>query len=397
MEKLYRTFDLKLNASKSNFRRYLYNDIDWNERLISLTGARGVGKTTLLLQHIKENFKINEETLFVSLDDVYFTGNTLIDLAENFYTKGGRHLFLDEVHKYPTWSKEIKNIYDTYPELKIVFTGSSILEIYKGAADLSRRAVSFKLKGLSFREYLKLKYNISFDKIEFKEIIENHTELTDIITKEIHPLKYFKGYLESGYYPYFVEGEKFYSQKVNNTLNLILETYLPSVIGLSYTNIYKIKKLLYILSTTSPYKPNITKLSSQLETNRANILQFLDFLKRSDILHLLKGITKGDSILTKPDKVYLENSNLIYALAHENPNIGTVRETFFMNQLSHSHFVSTPKNGDFMVDEKFTFEIGGKNKNADQIKDIKNAFVAADDIETGYENKIPLWLFGFLY
>ncbi|MBT7995125.1 MAG: AAA family ATPase, partial [Bacteroidetes bacterium] len=360
-------------------------------------GARGVGKTTLLLQHIKENFKINEETLFVSLDDVYFTGNTLIDLAENFYTKGGRHLFLDEVHKYPTWSKEIKNIYDTYPELKIVFTGSSILEIYKGAADLSRRAVSFKLKGLSFREYLKLKHKISFDKIEFKEIIENHTELTDIITKEIHPLKYFKGYLESGYYPYFVEGEKFYSQKVNNTLNLILETDLPSVIGLSYTNIYKIKKLLYILSTTSPYKPNITKLSSQLETNRANILQFLDFLKRSDILHLLKGITKGDSILTKPDKVYLENSNLIYALAHENPNIGTVRETFFMNQLSHSHFVSTPKNGDFMVDEKFTFEIGGKNKNADQIKDIKNAFVAADDIETGYENKIPLWLFGFLY
>ncbi len=397
MERLYRTFDLKLKAVKTDIRRSLYENFDWDERLISLIGARGVGKTTILLQHIKENFKINNEILFVSLDDVFFTINTLIDLVEIFYAKGGKYLFIDEVHKYPNWSREIKNIYDTYAEIKIVFTGSSILEIYKGEADLSRRAINYELKGLSFREYLRIKHKISFDKIMLDDIITNHREICGEITKEIHPLKYFSKYLEGGYYPYFLEGEKYYHQKINNTLNLMLEIDLPSVLGLNYANVFKIKKLLYILSETSPNNPNITKLSSQIETNRATTLQFLSYLKRLDILHLLKSSGKGDGILTKPDKVYLENPNLMYALASKTPNIGTVRKSFFMNQLANLHEVSTPKTGDFFIDEKYIFEVGGKNKSFEQIKNSKNSYIAADDIETGYGNKIPLWLFGFLY
>ena len=387
-----------INNTTTEFIRYLFYEIDWNDRLIAVKGSRGVGKTTLLLQHIKLNFELDDKVLYASLDDIYFQGNTLVELAEEFHLNGGEYLYLDEVHKYANWSIELKNIYDNHPKLHVVFTSSSLLQIYKGDADLSRRAVSYDLNGLSFREYLSLAENVDLKAYTLEEILAGHKKITAQITQEIKIIPHFKKYLKMGCYPYFLESENTYYQKINNVVNLILETDVPAVFHTEYKTIYKLKKLLYVIAMSVPFQPNITKLSAMIDTkSRSSTLLYLDYLEKSKLTINLKTSAKGKNYLVKSDKIYLENTNLMYVIGDVIKNEGNIRETFFINQLRSQHQVNTSKTSDFLVDNKFTFEVGGKHKKSAQNKGVKNAFVAADNIEVGYKNKIPLWLFGLLY
>ena len=397
MERLFEGFLTKLKGVESYFIRYLNAQIDWTDRLIGIKGGRGTGKTTLLLQHIQIHIKPGVEVLYVSLDELYFTSHTLTDLADDFVKAGGRHLFLDEVHKYPGWSREIKNLYDTYKDLQIVFTGSSMLEISKGDADLSRRAVVYELTGLSFREFLLIEKRLTFPVVKWQDILVDHVDMAQDISKKLKPLPSFKDYLKFGYYPYFQENKKNYHQRLAATINLVIESDLPAIEHVDYSTIQKLKKLLYILSTSVPFKPNIQKLSEQIHATRGSTLLYLDYLKNAQLLSLLRGETEGNSYMNKPDKIYLNNTNLLYALAPENANVGTLRETFFYNQLQSTSSITSSERADFTINKKMTFEIGGKNKPTDQIKGLSNMYIAADEIEIGLRNKIPLWLFGFLY
>ena len=397
MDSLMRHYNRLLNAVSTTHHRYLYNEIDWNNRLIAITGARGTGKTTMLLQYIKENFANRSKALYTSLDNIWFTKNSLSDLVERFQAFGGTHLFLDEVHRYPTWSIEIKNIYDSYPDLHIVFTGSSILEIYKSNADLSRRAISYHLYGLSFREFLSFENNIHIDPLSLNDILLKHQTIAGNITSTIKILPEYKKYLQYGYYPFYKEGVKDYALRLHNIVNTILENDLPAVENIEYITIQKIKKMLMIISSLVPFSPNITKLSTEIEANRANTLRYLGYLEKAGLIISYLSAQKGMSAMNKPNKIYLENTNLLYALTYSDVNPGNIRETFFANQMNVLHKLATTKQGDFIVDNIYTFEIGGSNKSFDQIKDLANSFIAIDDIETGFGNRIPLWMFGLLY
>jgi len=396
MDSLIKNFTRILNALPVQHRRYLYQDIDWEGRLIGVTGTRGTGKTTLLLQYLKDNFPKKENVLYASLDNIYFTKNSLLDLAEKFDAYGGTHLFLDEVHRYPTWAIELKNIYDSFPKMHVVFTGSSMLEIYKSNADLSRRAISYELKGLSFREFLLLEHNLDFPVLTLKEILKNHCTIASDIVGKIKILPEFKKYLKYGYYPIYKEGLKSYSLRLQNAVNTVLDNDLPSVEKVEYNTIFKIKKLLLVLASLVPYVPNINALSNEIETNRANTLRYLEYLKRAGLIQMFLYPQKSMKMLSKPDKIYLNNSNLLYTLADENTNIGNVRETFFANQVSAKYTVNISQRGDFQV-EGSVFEVGGKTKSYKQIKDLPESYLVIDETEVGYGNKVPLWLFGFLY
>lgn len=398
MNKLIEIFQSRIKYADLSFKRYLWDEINFKNRLIALTGARGVGKTTLLLQYIKQNLSDKiEDTIYISLDNLYFTKTTLYHFTENFVKQGGKYMFIDEVHKYPDWSIEIKNIYDNYPELKIVLTGSSAINIFKGQGDLSRRIIAYKMNGLSFREFLLLKYGKKFPTYTLKQILNDANEITSYINTEIRPLKYFNEYLKLGYYPYFQEDEQGYHKRIEQTVNEIIETDMPVIEQISYTAVYNIRKLLAILSEIVPYKPNILRLSKQIGINRDTLLKYLSWLERAELLLLLKTNTYGISKLNKPEKIYLNNTNLLYALTETTPNTGTLRETFFYNQLNVKHKIRYTDKGDFIVDDKIIFEIGGKNKTTKQIAGLNNAYIAADNIEYAYKNFIPVWLFGFLY
>lgn len=396
-EVLYQNSNRLLEATNCDYFRYLYKEIDWENRLIGITGPRGTGKTTMILQHIKTNFTERRKALYVSLDHLFFTRNSLLELADKFHTFGGTHLFIDEVHRYPNWSIEIKNIYDSYPGLHIVFTGSSILEIYKSNADLSRRAISYHLSGLSFREFLYLEAQIELPVFTLNEIVKNHPDIVSTITNKIKILPEFQKYFEYGYYPFYKEGVKSYHSKLQNVVNTILENDLPSVETVEYATILKIKKMLMIVSALVPFSPNMTSLSRELETNRASVMKYLNYLQKAGLVKVLSAQGSGMNQMSKPEKIYLDNTNLIHALATSNVNEGNVRETFFANQCAIKHKVSASKQGDFMIDDKYVFEVGGKNKKFAQIKNLENSFIAMDGIESGFGNKIPLWLFGFIY
>lgn len=396
-EALYQNYSRLLDATVTNYFRYLYNDIAWGNRLIGITGPRGTGKTTMILQHIKTTFTDRRKALYVSLDNIWFTKNSLVELADQFHAYGGTHLFIDEVHRYPNWSIEIKNIYDSYPALHITFTGSSILEIYKSNADLSRRAVSYHLSGLSFREFLNFEMGSELPVFALTEIIENHQNIVSTITSKTKVLPEFQKYLEYGYYPFYKEGIKSYSSKLGNVVNTILENDLPSVEAIEYGTIIKIKKILMIISSLVPFSPNLTSLSSEIETNRASTIKYLGYLQKAGLIRMLQAQGNSMSVMNKPEKIYLDNTNLAYCLATSNVNQGNARETFFANQCAVGHKLSTCKQGDFMVDDKYIFEVGGKNKGYSQIKNIEDSYIAMDDIESGFGNKIPLWLFGFTY
>lgn len=391
-------FSTRLRNVSLDFKRYLYYNIDWTNRLIAIKGSRGVGKTTLLLQYIKENYKVDGSVLYVSLDDIYFQANSLVDLGEDFYQKGGKYLFLDEVHKYSNWSLEIKNLYDNYTDLHIVFTSSSLLEINKGEGDLSRRSVNYDLKGLSFREYLEFEHQIEYTPVSLEDVLDSHMEISSDITQKIKILPLFQSYLNVGYYPFYKESIDTYHQKLNSIINQIIESDIPSVYTTEYQTIYKLKKLLYILSTSVPFQPNITQLSQKINTtSRSSTLQYLDYLAKAGLINNLKTSAKGNNYLVKPDKIYLENTNLIYAIGENQMEVGNIRETFFLNQTSVLNKVNTSKESDFLINGKYTIEVGGKHKKFKQIKDITDSFVVSDNIEIGFGNKIPLWLFGFLY
>ena len=398
MNKLFQYSISRISSVNTGFKRYLWNKIDWNNRLIVITGARGVGKTTLLLQYIKENLAENpDEVIYVNLDDLYFSKNTIVDFADEFVKRGGKYLFLDEVHKYNNWSQEIKNIYDYFNELKIVITGSSALDIFKGKADLSRRAIMYKMQGLSFREYIALKYNHLFPVLNLDQILTNPSSYISEILDKIKPVKLFEEYLKTGYYPFFLEDEQNFHIRLKQTVNHVLDSDLPSVEKIDFYSVHKLRKLLSILTEIVPFKPNILKLSKQVEVSRETLIKYLYLLSRADLLMLLQTDTLGISKMNKPEKVYLNNSNLAYALSYTQVNKGTLRETFFYNQLSEGHNVLYSGKSDFLVNNKYTFEIGGKTKTRKQIQDIDKAYIAADNIEYAQGNKIPLWLFGFLY
>jgi len=394
MEDLINISKKKINNVATEFSRYLVTIIDTERQLTGIKGARGSGKTTLLLQLLKT--KKESEVLYISLDNLYFTTHTLFDLASEVAKKGIIYLYIDEVHKYPNWSQEIKNIYDSFEELKVIFTSSSALEINKGKYDLSRRALIFELAGLSFREFLELKYAIKFPVLEFEDIINNHETIANTYLKNFKPFKYFHEYLKVGYYPFFINEKEFYHQQLKETINLVIETDLPAIYNLDFNSVLKLKKLIYIIGAMVPYTPNINKLARQVGTTRDSLLKYLHLLHNAHILKWLSSDAHGINFMNKPDKLYLENTNISYAL-YNTINTGTQRETFFLNQVSVHNKVSYPKVGDFMVNDTYLFEIGGKSKTQKQIAGITNAFVVADDIEYGFRNKIPLWLFGFLY
>jgi len=352
----------------------------------------------MLLQYIHENLEERpDEVIYVNLDDLYFSRNTIVDFADQFVKKGGKYLFLDEVHKYRNWSQEIKNCYDYFSDLKIVVTGSSALRIYEGKADLSRRAIHYMMHGLSFREFIELKYRIEFPVLTFEEIMKEPSQPTAEILKKIKPIKLFEEYLKTGYYPFFIEGENDFQTRLRQTVNHILDSDIPSVENIDFTAVYNLRKLLSILAEIVPYKPNILKLSQQVGVSRETLLRYLYLLEKADLLILLQSDTYRIGKLNKPEKIYLNNPNLIEAFAGSGSNPGTRRETFFLNQLRVNHTISASAVSDFLADEKFTFEIGGKSKTRKQIAALNHAYIAADNIEYANGNRIPLWLFGFLY
>jgi predicted AAA+ superfamily ATPase len=397
MEKLFNEQRILLEDTDLKFERYLMDELPWKERLLGIQGFRGVGKTTLLLQYIKKNYSGSEKALYVSLDNFYFADNSLVDFAGSFVAKGGEHLFLDEVHKYKNWAVELKNIYDLYKNLKVTFTASSLLEILNSKADLSRRAVVFFMHGLSFREYLNFVLGTDFKPYGLNDILANHQQIAAGILQGTKPLQYFNKYISKGYYPFFMQGEKLYYHRLQSIVNMVIEIELPLLKGVDPGKIVKLKQLLYVIAQSAPFKPNISKLAGRIGVTRNTLVEYINHLADSKLLNKLFAGSAGISLLQKPDKLYLENTNLSFAISGDNSNTGNVRETFFFNQIIQRHAISYPKKGDFFVDNKYIFEIGGKNKSFKQIAGLENAYIAADDIEYGYGNKIPLWLFGFLY
>jgi predicted AAA+ superfamily ATPase len=398
MDELF-SFQEQLLDNLSSQERYLLNEIDWSNRLIGIKGARGSGKTTLLLQYIKFKLPKESTSLYATLDDLYFLENNLVDLAKEFALRGGTHLVLDEVHKYPNWSRELKLIYDRFPNLNVVFTSSSMLEIYKGESDLSRRVVIYHLKELSFREFIQFeKKENDIPKFELSELLKNHKEIAkNLKTYVQNPIKYFDEYLKYGSYPYYLENKNSYAQKLSQTISLILEVDLNAVENMPYEDSRRIKKLLVAIAQSAPFIPNITKLSERLGMSRVFLLNAIKLLNRADLVMELFKPTKGVGALTKPEKLYLNNPNLVNVLGMQNAEIGTIRETFFANQMKHLYAIHLAEKGDFIVDRTYTFEIGGKGKTSKQIQGVDNSFVVRDDMEVGSLNIIPLYLFGFLY
>ncbi len=396
MERLKRLSNELIRRVPIEFARYINEEIDWDNQLIGVSGARGCGKTVMLLQYLKKLPK-NVNAIYVSLDDIFFSKNNLVYFAEDFQKMGGGLLLLDEVHKYPNWSQELKNVYDNFPDLKVVFTSSSALEIYRGSHDLSRRALVYDLAGLSFREFLLLKYKKDFPILSLEQILNSGPEVYSNILNEIKPIALFSEYLESGYYPFFVNTRASYLKQLLNTVNLVVESDLPAIHNIDFNSIMKIKKLLAVIARITPFKPNIEKLAKQTGTSRDTLLKYLFYLEKAQIVKWLGRDTLGINYLNKPDKLYLNNTNLAYALGEQMQDIGNLRETFFLNQLSVIHSVTYPDKGDFLIDDKYLFEVGGRSKTQKQINGIENAYIAADNIEYRYENKIPLWIFGFMY
>ena len=391
------TFHRKLAATDLRFKRYLYDRINWNVRFIGIKGARGVGKTTLLLQHIKETFADLDEVLYVSLDNMWFNNHRLEELVEFLYTHGVVNIYFDEVHKHKNWTQLLKNFYDNYPDLNIVYTGSAMLAIDNSKTDLSRRQSLYTLNGLSFREYLEYEGVAAIPAIALEELLDAHTGYAMEVVSKIKVLKCFDEYLNKGYYPYYKESGEDYLMRVAEVARLVIDSDIPAVADITYTTIQKIKKLLMVIAENVPLEPNINKLAAELESTRDQTLKMLYLLDRAALLCLLTDKVKDYKHLTGPKKVYLNNTNLMYALSGNNLSKGTLRETFFANQVGAVATLTMPKQGDFMAVGKYLFEVGGSRKTFEQIADLPNSYLALDDIETGHGNRIPLWMFGCLY
>lgn len=388
MERLQATFDKLLRETTSTFHRYIYDRIDWNTRIVGLLGPRGVGKTTMVLQYIKENLP-RKETLYVVAEDLYFANHTLVDLADAFARTGGKYLIIDEIHKYKGWSRELKLIYDYHSELHVFFTGSSILDIYKGISDLSRRVLTYEMQGLSYREYLSLFHQIELPVYSIQQILNQEVELP----QGFLPLQHFSDYLQRGYYPF---RDNNFERYIMNVVNTTLEVDIAQYADLTPATIRKLKRLLAIIAQAAPFKPNFTQIGGQLEVSRNNIADLCAWLEKAGLIGQLRDSTGGIQGLGKVDKVYLDNATLIYVLGSKSTEIGTIRETFFYNQMRVMTDVISSRISDFEIDGK-TFEVGGKKKKQKQIQNAEQGYVVKDDIETGYGNIIPLWQFGLTY
>lgn len=382
-----------------SYVRPIISQVHWNQRMVSIRGARGVGKTTLLLQYIKQNYGDNpSEAIYVSLDNLYFSRHTFLDFVNEFYKMGGKHIFADEVHKYQGWSQELKNAYDAYPDVRFVITGSSVLNILNSDADLSRRCINYTMQGLSFREYLQLCEGLSFDAVSLPELLDSPETLCAAVNEKCRPLAYFDRYLKTGYYPFVLEGAEDYYERISNVVNLILEIELPQLCGVDVSNIRKLKSLLAVLASEYPMQIDMKKLSAMAEMSRTTLLAYLQYLQRAKLINLLYSGDPSLKKMQRPDKIYMENSNLMEALSLNDVNEGTRREAFFVNQLTYQHRVEyASSQADFLVDGKYTFEVGGKSKDGKQIAEIENSYIASDGIEYSFGRKIPLWCFGFLY
>lgn len=396
MNRLIENYNRLLGESRPSTFRYLYESINWKNRLIVLKGARGVGKTTMILQHIANAFEDTSKALYVSADHIWFANHSLIDLAEYNYTHGGTHLFIDEIHKYPNWQQEIKNIYDSFPRLNLIVTGSSMLRIEHALGDLSRRCKEYTMRGLSFREYLKLEGIADWPVLSLEEILHRHTQIAAKLTGEAKVLGHFDNYLRHGYYPFYIEEGNGFEERLERVIHTVLNEDIPAVAKVEYDTIYKLRQLLAIFSEQSPYTLNVSALARTLETSTGQVMKLLDLLNQAAIIRRLFSKERSMKMLQKPEKVLFDNTNIMYALSSE-ADQGTLRETYFADMISFAHSVSMPQKGDLLVDKHFLFEVGGRTKGYKQIANIPDSFIVADGIDIGFENKIPLWLFGMMY
>ncbi len=388
----------KIRETDVKTERFLLKNIDWRDRLIQISGSRGVGKTTMLLQHMKSAFKdCPDAALYVSLDNLWFETNSLMELVDLHYKNGGTHVFIDEVHYLKDWQLIVKNLYDDYPKMNIVYTGSSLLKIDSDSGDLSRRQIIYNLPGLSFREYLSFEGILDLEPVPLPLLLETHKKIADAIASDKHILKHFAEYLQHGYYPFYKEVYSGYEQRLSQVTNQILESDYPAIEKINYSTVQKIRKMLYILAQSCPQTPKMSELYGQLETDRNQGLKMLYVLDKANLLNILSSEKSTLKNMGRPDKIYCDNTNIMYSLT-ESINIGTKRETFFLNQLKSAGYeVLYPPKGDFLVNGKYLFEVGGKDKTFSQIKDIPDSYLAIDDIENGRGCRIPLWMFGLLY
>lgn len=397
LDEILRIYNRRLQGTPEGFKRYLIDKIDWRDNLIAIKGAKGTGKTTMLLQHIKESFTDKDKALYLSLDNLWFETHSINDLVEYHYTHGGTHLFLDEVHYYSKWKTLIKNINDDYPGLHVVYTGSSMLKINSGVADLSRRQLPYTLHGMSFREYLLYEGLAEMEPISLDLLLRDHRRIAeDILSNGMKILPAFGEYLRYGYYPFYKSVYSGFEIRLQQVVNHVLENDYPIIEGVEQSTIRKTKKMFMILAEQVPQTPNMSNLYNELETDRNQGLKMLYALEKAGLLALLSDKPKHIDKLSRPEKIFMDNSNLMYAYAMA-PNIGTVRETFFLSQLAVDHSVTYPAKGDFLVDGKYLFEVGGRKKSFEQIKDVADSYLAVDDTEIGHHNRIPLWMFGLLY
>lgn len=398
IEVLYRSMQQKLRDVPTQLHRYLYEQIDWRDRLIGIKGPRGVGKSTLILQHIKQSFKDRSQVMYITLDDLWFASHDLPETVDYLYSHGIRWLFIDEIHYFKRWQTLLKNLYDTYRQLHIVFTGSSMLQIKQGEGDLSRRPVIYSMKGLSFREFLEFENVYTMQPLAWTDLLEQHESIAEKITENVQVLPLFEKYLKYGYYPFYKEVYRGYWERVRSTANMVLEVDYPKVNDVSQETILKMKKMLMVLASRIPQTPKMAELYRELDTDRNQGLKMLYALEDGGLLALLSQKVKDLKHLGSPDKIYLDNPTLMYALTPR-PDIGTIRETFFYNQMRVGHTLTYPydNKGDFLVDNRFFVEVGGKNKSFEQIKDIADGYLAVDDTEIGHGHRIPLWMYGLLY
>lgn len=397
MDILIRTYKRRLSEIDTKIHRFLYSEIDWSQPLIGIKGQRGVGKTTMMLQRIKEVDPEGDKSFYANLDNIWFADHTLVDLAEELLARGVTHIYLDEVHRMPGWEQQIKNLYDSYPELHVVFTGSSLLVIDHSIGDLSRRVSMHTLPGISFREFLMFEGYDTLPRLSLPDILYSHETIAPSISSQINVLSLFRRYMEKGYYPFYktMTVNDYYS-RLSHVVTTVIESDIPAVEKkIDYETLIKAKRLIAIISASLPYIPNMSTLSGLMGTNRAQIIRLFDLLDRAGLIRQLFVTQNSPKSLAKPQKILLNNSSLMYAL--ESPQIGAVRESTFASLVGVDHRIGFAKDGDFIVDNRYLFEIGGKGKGFAQIRNIPDSFVAADDIEFGLGNKIPLWLFGFLY
>ncbi len=396
LQSLFNNYHRKIAKIDLRFKRYLFNEINWKARIIGIKGARGVGKTTLLLQHILENYEDIDQTLYASLDDLWFSTHSLIDLVDWADQHGITRLYLDEVHRYAKWSETLKNIYDSYPDMSIVYTSSSLLMMDNAKVDLSRRQTTYTLHGLSFREYLAFEDILHVPAIQLEDLLEHHVQHAMRIVKDVKVASHFESYLSRGYYPFYREAGEDYPSRLREAVSVVIDSDLPAVENMSFETLQKVKKLIMIISERVPFEPNMSELWKQLVTNNELGLRMLYALDKAQLLSLLTSKMKNYKLLYKPDKIYLGNTNLMHVLC---PSVdkGNERETFFYSQLYVAHDVKYPQQGDFLVDDRYLFEVGGRKKTYDQIADVANGYLAVDDTEVGHGHRIPLWLFGFIY